>query len=131
MWYRLLQCQLICVGLSHRDRCIRIERAFSSGFSCIHQIKSNWFSFVVGLTSAEWKRLFCKQKNVCPFLKFLCWIDRVWNCWIDIVRNCCGRYRYVVSSAPTILRPWVWIPSIPSMLFSICIIEILMRKVRK
>ena len=27
----------------------------------------------------------------------------------------------MVSSAPTILQPWVRIPSTPSMLFSICI----------
>ena len=26
----------------------------------------------------------------------------------------------MVSSAPTILRPWVWVPSTPSTLFSIC-----------
>ena len=38
-----------------------------------------------------------------------------------------GRHCSVVSSAPTILRPWVRIPSTPSMLFSICI-EIVMRK---
>ena len=32
-----------------------------------------------------------------------------------------SRHSSVVSSAPTILRPWVRIPSTPSMLFSICI----------
>ena len=37
----------------------------------------------------------------------------------------------VVSSAPTILRLQVQIPSTPCMLFSICIIEIVMRKGRK
>ena len=36
----------------------------------------------------------------------------------------CGRHSSVVSSAPTILRPQVRIPSTPSKLFSICIIEI-------
>ena len=38
-----------------------------------------------------------------------------------------GRHSSVVSSAPTILRPRVRIPSTPSMLFSICI-EIVTRK---
>ena len=38
-----------------------------------------------------------------------------------------GCHSSVVSSAPTILRPQVWIPSTPSMLFSICI-EIVTRK---
>ena len=42
----------------------------------------------------------------------------------------CGRHSSVVSSAPTILRPRVRIPSTPSMLFSICI-EIVTRKERK
>ena len=42
-----------------------------------------------------------------------------------------GRHRSIVSSAPTILRPWVWIQSTPSTLFSICIIEIGKRKGRK
>ena len=37
----------------------------------------------------------------------------------------------VVSPVPTILRPQVRIPSTSSMLFSICIIEIVMRKGRK
>ena len=35
-----------------------------------------------------------------------------------------GRHSSVVSSAPTILRPQVRIPSTPSLLFSICIIGI-------
>ena len=39
-----------------------------------------------------------------------------------------GRHSSVVLSAPTILRPQVQIPSTPSMLFSICIIEIVLRK---
>ena len=38
-----------------------------------------------------------------------------------------GCHSSVVSSAPTILRPQVRIPSTPSMLYSICI-EIVMRK---
>ena len=37
----------------------------------------------------------------------------------------------MVSSAPTILRLWVWIPSTASMLFSSCINVIVMRKGRK
>ena len=41
-----------------------------------------------------------------------------------------GRHYPVVSSVPTILRPWVQIPSTPSTLFSICI-EIVTRKERK
>ena len=41
-----------------------------------------------------------------------------------------GRHISVVSSAPTILRPRVRIPSTPSTLFSICI-EIVSRKERK
>ena len=39
-----------------------------------------------------------------------------------------GRLSSVVLSAPTILWPWVQIPSKPSKLFSICIIEIVMRR---
>ena len=39
-----------------------------------------------------------------------------------------GRHSSVVSSAPTILRPRVQVPSTPSMLFSILIIEIALRK---
>ena len=39
-----------------------------------------------------------------------------------------GRHSSMVSSVPTILRPWVQIPSTPSTPFSICIIEIVMRK---
>ena len=39
-----------------------------------------------------------------------------------------GHHSSVVSSAPTILRPQVRIPSTPSMLFSICTIEIVSRK---
>ena len=35
-----------------------------------------------------------------------------------------GRHCSMVSSAPTILQPLVRIPSTPSMLFSICIVEI-------
>ena len=31
-----------------------------------------------------------------------------------------GHHSSVVLSAPTILRPWVQIPSTPSMLFSFC-----------
>ena len=42
-----------------------------------------------------------------------------------------SRHSSIVLSAPTILRPRVWIPSRPSLLFSICIIEILIRKGRK
>ena len=42
-----------------------------------------------------------------------------------------GRHSSVVSSAPTILRPWVRIPCTPFTLFSICIIEIAMRKITK
>ena len=42
-----------------------------------------------------------------------------------------GRHSSVVFSAPTILRPWDRIPSTPSMLFSICIIEIVQRKITK
>ena len=42
-----------------------------------------------------------------------------------------GRHSSVVSSAPTILRLRVQIPSTPSMLFLICIIEIVTRKERK
>ena len=38
-----------------------------------------------------------------------------------------GRHNSVVLSAPTILWPWVQIPSTPSMLFLICI-EIVARK---
>ena len=37
----------------------------------------------------------------------------------------------MVLSVPTILRPWVQIPSTPFTLFSICIIEIVIRKGRK
>ena len=39
--------------------------------------------------------------------------------------------KLMVSSAPTIPRPQVLIPSTPSMLFSICTNEIVMRKGRK
>ena len=39
-----------------------------------------------------------------------------------------GRHSSMVSSVPTILRPQVQIPSTPSMLFSICIIEIVSSK---
>ena len=39
-----------------------------------------------------------------------------------------GRDSSVVSSVPNILRPQVQILSTPTMLFSICIIEIVMRK---
>ena len=42
-----------------------------------------------------------------------------------------GRQSSMVSSVPTILRPWVWIPSAPSTIFWICIIEIVIRKGRK
>ena len=42
-----------------------------------------------------------------------------------------GRHSSVVSSAPTILRPLVWIPITPYTLFSICIIEIVMRESTK
>ena len=42
-----------------------------------------------------------------------------------------GSHSSVVSSAPTILRPRVRVPSTPTMLFSICIIEIVSRKWRK
>ena len=35
-----------------------------------------------------------------------------------------GHHSSVVISAPTILRPWVRFPIIPSMLFSVCIVEI-------
>ena len=42
-----------------------------------------------------------------------------------------GCHSSVVLSAPTILQPQVQIPSTPSMLFSICIIEIVMRKEQK
>ena len=38
------------------------------------------------------------------------------------------RHSSVVSFAPTVLRPQVRIPSTPSTLFSICIIEIVLRK---
>ena len=48
--------------------------------------------------------------------------------WSEQYFNPCGSHSSVVSSAPTILRPRVWIPSTPSMLFSICIIEIVSRK---
>ena len=41
-----------------------------------------------------------------------------------------GCHSSMVSSAPTILRPWVQIPSTPSTLFSIYI-EIVIRKERK
>ena len=41
------------------------------------------------------------------------------------------RHRSVVSSAPTILRLQVQIPRTPFTLFSICIVEIIMRKGRK
>ena len=42
-----------------------------------------------------------------------------------------GRHSSMVSSVPTILRLWVRIPSTPSKLFSICIIEIVMRKAQQ
>ena len=42
-----------------------------------------------------------------------------------------GRHSTVVSSLPTILRPRVRIPCTEFKLFSICIIEIVMRKGRK
>ena len=41
-----------------------------------------------------------------------------------------GRHSSMVLSAPTILRPRVWIPNTPSTLFSICI-EIVSRKKQK
>ena len=42
-----------------------------------------------------------------------------------------GRHSYVGLSVPAILQPQVQIPSTPYKLFSICIIEIVMRKGRK
>ena len=39
-----------------------------------------------------------------------------------------GCHSSVVSSTPTILQPQFQIPSTPSMLFSICITEIVMRE---
>ena len=42
-----------------------------------------------------------------------------------------SRQSSMVSSMPTILRLRVWVPSKPSMLFSICIVEVVMRKGRK
>ena len=42
-----------------------------------------------------------------------------------------GRHSSMVLSAPTILQPQVRIPTTPSTLFSICIIEFVMRKERK
>ena len=42
-----------------------------------------------------------------------------------------GRHSSVVLSPPTIMRLWVQIPIIHSKLFSICIIEIEIRKGRK
>ena len=39
-----------------------------------------------------------------------------------------GHHSYVVSSAPTILWSWVRIPSTLFKLYSICIIEIVMKK---
>ena len=46
-----------------------------------------------------------------------------------VYKNLLGsRHSSMVSSAPTILWLWVWIPSTLSMFFSICIIEIVMRK---
>ena len=42
--------------------------------------------------------------------------------------HCCRFRSSVISSAPTIMRPQVRILSTPSMLFSICVIEVVMRK---
>ena len=42
-----------------------------------------------------------------------------------------GRNSSIISHAPTILQPQVRIPSTPSTLFSIFIIEIVMRKEQK
>ena len=49
------------------------------------------------------------------------------HCW-RLTNSLNGHHSYMVSSAPTILRPWVWIPSTPSTLFSICIPEILIEE---
>ena len=53
---------------------------------------------------------------------------RYFQSTIKLIKVGGGRHSSVVSSAPTILRPRVRIPSTPSMLFSICIIEIVSRK---
>ena len=53
----------------------------------------------------------------------------LWNliqkCLMMYVEDRYGRISSVVSSAPTILRPWVQIPSTPSMLLSICIVMLI------
>ena len=64
-------------------------------------------------------------------LHFILFFKSKWRSqfeWSEQYFNPCGSHSSVVSSAPTILRPRVWIPSTPSMLFSICIIEIVSRK---
>ena len=50
------------------------------------------------------------------------------NVMLQVNYNRCGCHSSVVLSASTILRPWVRIPSKLSMLFSICIIVIVVRK---
>ena len=48
--------------------------------------------------------------------------------FIQRLRLLGGRHSSMVSSAPTILQPWVQIPSTSCTLFSIYIIEIVLRK---
>ena len=50
------------------------------------------------------------------------------NVMLQVNYNRCGCHSSVVLSASTILRPWVRISSKLSMLFSICIIVIVVRK---
>ena len=45
---------------------------------------------------------------------------------LKVIRG--GRHSSVVSSAPTILQPWVWIPSTPSMLFQFVLLKLQWKK---
>ena len=50
-------------------------------------------------------------------------LDRIWRQVGNYEEQCSHKnwiHSFVVSSAPTILQPWVRIPSTPSTLFSIC-----------
>ena len=40
-------------GLLHRDRGVHIERTCSCACTYVYSINSNWFMFIMGLTSAE------------------------------------------------------------------------------
>ena len=62
-----------------------------------------------------------------PYRKLMATPNGITDCCFNKLFLFGGRHSSMVSSAPTILWPQVWIPSTQSMLFSICI-EIVTRK---